>query len=107
MKLTELLSATASVAVETPAGELRVRYRPSAYTDEMVSRITSGQITVDQLITEVVESWDLEDDNGNALQISDEVLAQIPVHLKGGISDAILEDLYPNRKPAARSGSFS
>lgn len=108
--------------VTIPFGDdvLTVVYRPSAINAIQEARELEdrekGQVLRSQArsLAEVIASWDVVDEEGQPLPVSEDVLAALGIDVASKINRAILDDLLPNRQtptsspngstPAASSG---
>lgn len=101
--------------VKVPFGDdtLTLTYKPSAVNAKQEARELEerekGQHLLAQAksLAEIVESWDVTDDKGKPLPVSEEVLAGLGLDVTSKLTRAILDDLLPNRtQPAvSRNGS--
>lgn len=86
------------------AGDLKVVYRPNSMTTDAVSQITAAMSDPEKqtdglfvMIAGMLESWDLEDDNGEVIPVSDEkrLRAEVPMGVFGKIFTAMRQDQNP------------
>lgn len=96
-------SRTVTVTLPDGLGDVTVTYKaptaqstaaaladPSATPIEKLARDLAGQIEV----------WDVVDDAGNAVRPTYDVLSQIDIGILNVIATAIIEHIYPPKKPA-------
>lgn len=101
--------------VKVPFGDdsLSLTYRPSAINavqeareleEREKGRHLQAQATS---LAEIITSWDILDDEGQPLPVSEEVIATFGLDVVSKVTRAILDDLLPNRTtaPDSRNGS--
>lgn len=82
-------------------GELNLVYIPGALTpeveDEVVKALSEpGQGKfITQFLSELIESWDLLDDDDNPIPCTPEGLRPVPIPFLGNVLDKIKEDMNP------------
>jgi hypothetical protein len=101
--------------VKVPFGDdtLTLVYKPSAVNAVQEARELEDRAEGRHLLSqarslaEIVISWDVEDDSGQALPVSEDVLGALGLDVTSKITRAILDDLLPNRTtaPDSRNGS--
>jgi len=94
----------------TPERTDRIRYLVDLMSDDDVEdseRPTQAEAWADML--DIIERWDITDDEGNELPVTEEVIATVPTPVLGVILEVIMEDARPSQKRPRRSrgGSFS
>lgn len=92
ISLRKLLEDRAEVTVNTPAGPLRVAYRPGRLTLRMVMALQEGIADLPAALAELVADWDLLDDAGQPIPVTPEVAAGLPLWLIRVILEAIVQD---------------
>lgn len=113
IKLSALTADRRTVTVPFGDESLTLVYHPSAINAVQEARELEdrekGQHLLAQArsLAEIIASWDLQDDEGKRVPVSEEVLAQLGLDVTGALTRAILDDLLPNRTtaPASRNGS--
>jgi hypothetical protein len=108
MKLSQFRSKTRKITVEFEGEKFAVEYKPVAITPSFNERFLSDDVKVSTYlvayIVEVVDSWELTDDDGIPLALTMEVVANIPTILLDAIFGAINEDIRPKE---TKKGSFA
>lgn len=111
MKLADIRSETRVTIIGFAAGDLKVTYRPNAFTADVADRINSAVAdpkqqtdAMFQMVSEVLVEWDLEGDDGQVIAVTDaaRLRAEVPMQVFGRIFAGIQEDQDPG-KAAARS----
>ena len=101
--------------INFPVGDdtLRIVYKPSTINakQEIIEREMRDQrlflgAMAKSLATMIVD-WDLQDDAGNQVPITEEVLGELGIDVLRRLQQAIMEDLLPNQRPAENSPSTS
>lgn len=97
MKLANLKNRTKQISVEFAGETLTITYLPSRITPEL-----AGQEDISAALAEIIERWDLLDDDSEAYPISKETLEKLPVDFLAAVLAAIIGDAVPNvPKPKA------
>lgn len=109
MKLASLTGGTRTVQVPVPATEegsqdetVTVTYRPGALTLETVERIgslsSSGSeaSAIVEVFASVLESWDIETEDGQYLGVDPAAIKKVPVRFLFEIFSIITEDARPD-----------
>jgi hypothetical protein len=101
--------------VRVPFGDdaLTVTYRPSAINAVQESRELEDRekgrhlLAQAKSLAEIIVSWDLVDDDGQAVPVGEDVVATLGLDVVSKLTRGILEDLLPNRATAtdSRNGS--
>lgn len=105
IKLSDLKKKSRRITLEVLGEPLAVEYRPGAITPELMSRL--GDTPFVQLIPEVVSWWDLLDDDGEMLAISEETLTRDGFsEMNKAIAGAILDDIANPTMPKPPISSF-
>lgn len=101
--------------VRVPFGEdaLTLTYKPSAVNAVQEARELEerekGQHLLAQArsLAELIVSWDVVDEKGKPLPVSEEILGSLGLDVAARLQRAILEDLLPNQTPrtGSRNGS--
>lgn len=92
-----------------PAEKIWVDYRPGELTlqvsDELKAAITTGfdADVAFVLIHRVVAAWDLENDDGSQVGVTEAEIKAVPIAFLGRILQAIEDDVRPNPKRGATS----
>lgn len=104
MRLKDLRSDRKSAIMRWQGEELKLVYDPNGYTPLLESQIKaqvgdgSSPWQADALVSflaGLLHEWDLLDDDGEPLPITEGVLATIPVPVLGEMMLAIGEDMRP------------
>ena len=110
MRLSEIRAETKSLVVPFGAGDLKVVYRPNAYTadvaDQMATTLQEAQrpdgnprqatSAFIEMVTGLLVSWDLEDDGGEVIPIDvDRLRAEVPMPVFGRIFTELQKDMNP------------
>lgn len=101
--------------ITIPFGDdtMALSYRPSAVNAvqearELEERAAGRHLMAQaRSLAEIIISWDVLDDDGQALPVSAEVVAQLGLDVVSKITRAILGDLLPNQTTVAESRNGS
>lgn len=103
-------SRTVTVTLPDELGTVTLTYRPptAESTASLADRLMESKADViarpiDKLardLADVIESWDVTGDDGLPIRPSYEVLKQIDITILNPISAAIIEHIYPPKRPA-------
>jgi hypothetical protein len=115
MKLSNLAPAVRHLEVRVGPGDedvVKVGYRPGALTLEIADKLKElrDDPMADLKVAEVfllplLESWDLQDDDGNVLPVTRESFAKLPIEFLGMMFLEIRTDALPNpQMPATSNG---
>jgi len=115
MKLSHLKAKEATLHVPVPDEEpVAVKYKPGELTVELQDRIRefagSGEDAQGTLafLLPLISWWDIEDDDGNNVPVSDQTMRIMPMAFLGGIITAMFEDALPNAsRPVISDGPSS
>lgn len=113
IRVSALTADRRTVKVSFGDDALTLTYRPSAVNAVQEARELEdrekGQHLMAQArsLAEIVVSWDLQDDDGQPLPVSADVLAPLGLDFTSKVTRAILDDLLPNRTPPATSSNGS
>lgn len=119
MKVSALKAQIRRLWVEVPGEEegstekIWVDYRPGALTlevsEELKDAVQSGFETdvAFSLLRRVLAGWDLQNDEGGQLGVSDAEIKTIPLQFLGKIMQAIEEDSRPNAERDVTSSDSS
>lgn len=91
-------------------GEIRLAYRPYVMTPEFEDELTTYGSKAEGwavLVSKLVASWDLEEEEGKVFPLDAKELVRVPGPILKGLVLAINEDASPNRKSAESSGAGS
>lgn len=86
-----------------------VDYRPGALTlevaDDLKEAVASGfdSDSAFVMVRSVLAGWDLEDDDGSPLGITDEDIKKVPLQFLGLVMQAMEDDSRPNSQRGATS----
>ena len=93
------LTPTVTVRFELPGCdpiEFTVTYRLNVLARKRLQGIMEKDDFVDQLL-DLIERWDLEDDDGTPVPVTKETLEELPMPVLMSIFDAIIEHARPDR----------
>lgn len=112
MKLSAVLADRRTLEIPFETDVLTIVYWPSALTPRTISEAMAqeddnkSQSVVDLLVT-VIDEWDLEDGDGEIVEISPEMLETLPVRFLSDVLTAITADTNPNPTNSGNSGATS
>lgn len=92
---------------------LTITYRPSTVNAVQEAREleerASGRALLAQArsLVESLASWDLQDDDGKPVPITEEIMAGLGLDVTNKLMNAMLDDLLPNRRRAPDSPNGS
>lgn len=106
MRFTDLTTGNERT-VEVPWDDdtVKVRYLPGRLTAELVESVMSARTgsEVSGALASVIVGWDVTDDAGAELEVSEAVLARIPLEFIGSMFQRITK----GEQPAGEASSFS
>jgi len=99
MKLNELKKKRKALSLDTQYGKVNIEYCPVEYTGEVERILAEGKdrpiAALVELLGRVLRQWDIEDDDGQPLPVTEEILMKLPVDLLAVITEKITEDMRP------------
>ncbi len=111
VRLSDLMRDTRTMTLPVGDDVLTVTYRPSGITPETEERLAKlGQdqrlgASMIALLTETLTGWDLVDDKGKPLPITEAQLRKLPMRLLGDLVRAMTEDMRPNASSGGTSAA--
>ncbi len=100
MKLNDLKNKRKVLSLDTQYGKLNIEYCPVEYTGEVERILAEGQnrpiAALVELLGRILKQWDIEDDDGQPLPVTEEMLMKLPVDILVAITEKITEDIRPN-----------
>lgn len=113
IRLSELMRDTRTLTLTVGEDTLTVTYRPGGITPETEDRLESlaqeqrvGQSLI-ALLLDTLTGWDITDDKGKALPVTEAQLRRLPLALLGQLVRAITEDMRPNALSGGTSAATS
>lgn len=110
MQLSKITSARLTLAIPIGDETLNVVYRPQAITLELVDRKEIAQTipgeTLALTLVELIESWDLIDDQGNTYPLTVEAVKRLPVEFVNAVLEVVLREsrLNPTKANSLAGG---
>lgn len=109
MKLSDIRAETKALTIPFQAGDLKVTYRPNAFTADVADKMqaqsedaTQATDSFLEMVVGILESWDLEDDAGEVVPIEKSRLrSEVPVPVFGRIFAEIQKDQTPTEQGKA------
>lgn len=89
IKLSDLQKATRKITIDFQGGSLEVEYRLNVITPAFLN----AKLTLPDQLKQAVVRWDLTDDQGQELSVTEELLNTLPVELQAKINTAIADDM--------------
>lgn len=92
---------------------LSVVYKPSAINAKQEARENEERaegkhiLSAARSLAEIIHAWDLVDDNGKLVPVSEDVLSGLGLDVLRTITREIITDALPNRTTASNSSSTS
>lgn len=116
MKVSALKSRVRTVYVEVPGEDegapperVWVKYRPGELTLEVAENLVEvaenrpDHEAIGALLEPILDSWDLEADDGSQLAVTPDVFRTVPLQFLGLLIQAITDDARPNPQMAGTS----
>jgi len=118
MKLSALLNRRVELSIPVEGGDLKFAHNPSVYTPAFQEQIRSlrGEDDAEtainfycQALPKLIIDWDLEDENGRAMPVTEATVRQIPLDVLNTMLEAITASQRPfeTEKTPGSTGSFS
>lgn len=105
--LNKIKAREVEIALSFDDETLEFFYRPNKLTFEMAEKLDgSGTAANLQALTELISRWNITNDKGKLLPIDEEHLKSLPTQLLGKMTQAIVEDMFPNAPTTETPGSF-
>ena len=92
MELSSLVSGTAECTAKIGEGEINFSYEHGKMTLNYISQIDASFVSMAQVITDVVVSWDITVDD-EPLEINEENVLLLPLEWVNKIFDTIFDDI--------------
>ncbi len=111
MQLSKITSERQELAVAFGEDVLNLVFRPQAVTLELVDRkeqaLSNPGDVLAQTLVDLVESWDLVEDNGATYPLTLAAVRKLPLEFVNGILEAILKEsrLNPTKANSLGDGS--
>lgn len=111
VRLSDLMRDSRTITVPVGDDVLTVTYRPSGITPETEERLAKlGQdqrlgASMIALLSETLAGWDLVDDKGKTLPITEAQLRKLPMRFLGDLVRAMTEDMRPNSSSGGESAA--
>jgi hypothetical protein len=108
LKLSQIRAETKPLVIPFQAGDLKVTYKPNAFTADVADKMTAQAADESQatdafltMVIAIIDSWDLEDDEGNIVPIEMAALRrEVPMPVFGRIFQEIQKDAVPDEGKA-------
>jgi len=103
IRLSALTADRRTIVVQFGEDSLSLTYRPSAFNavqeERELEQRAKGQHLKSQAssLAEIITAWDLVDDDGKPLPVSEAVIATLGLDVVSRLTRAVLDDLLPNR----------
>lgn len=113
LKLSALTADRKTVVVKFDTGSLTLTYRPSAFNALQEARELEDKekgahlLSQARSLCELITDWDLTDDAGKPVPVSEDVMASLGLDVTNALMNALLDELLPNRKKAPDSPNGS
>lgn len=100
MKLSDLTRETKKVTIEIGGQVLEVEYRVNAYTPEVEAELVNAEKkpawTMSRVLSKLVVTWSLEDEDGNMYPVDEAHTEKLPLQFMLNVFQAIAGDMRPN-----------
>lgn len=115
MRLSAMKAIVRTVELTVPGSDgepdesVWIKYKPGELTLETADRLQElveqgkDREVLTTMLVPVLEGWDLQDDDGTELKITEDVLRTVPIQFLGQIVTALTDDARPNPPKAALS----
>lgn len=113
ISITALAANRKTLKIDFDGETLTLTYRPSAINaaqeDREITDKSSGHhvLSIIRSLVETIERWDLVDEAGQTLPISEESLRPLGIDVLNRISTEIIRDSLPNRTTPSTSSNGS
>lgn len=107
MRISDLKNDVRSFVFEYNGTEVKLQYKPSAWTpqveDELRNSETSDKML--EVLSEVISTWDVTEDDGQIFEPSPENLRTLPSAFVVTLIQKIWEDMAPGEVQGSFAGS--
>jgi len=110
VRLSHVRSNRRTFVLTLDGEEMKVTYRPAAYTPALEAGMRAATDTpwqaeeLAKFVASLVEEWELLDDDGSQLDASVEVCQTLPVTFLAAVVGGIGEDMKPGEAGAPSGG---
>src|SRR6266516_5729883 len=92
----QIASNTARVTLVYGANTITIEYYPDHLTGKMRAEIEAGATTDDQVLIQLIKSWDVYEDDEQTVMFPIERMAEFGLKFKQRVIEAIVLDYAPN-----------
>ena len=111
IRLSDLAAKTRTVTVDFEGTPIEVTYLPGRMTMATQQRLQkSTELPAGKanrelatILAELVAGWDVTDDNGAPLPVTEELVRQLPLRFVTALTTELFEDINPNEGKIASS----
>lgn len=89
IKLSDLQKRTRTIKVKFQGDELTVKYKMNIITPAFLAE----KLEIGAQLAQVIESWDLLDEEGNQIAITAELFETLPTQFQADVMVAITDDM--------------
>jgi len=95
MKLSAYLGKTRRIQIDIDGEALNVEYRPNVVTPVFLDSLEglSNRESVHKQVCQAVQTWDLLDDSGQPVPITEEILRTLPTQFTVKVLNSIVTDM--------------
>lgn len=92
----QIASNTASVTLQFGADTITIVYYPNKLTDKMVAEINAGLTNDNQLLEDLIKSWDVYEDDEHTVMFPLNRINEFGIPFKQQVAEAIGQHMRPN-----------
>lgn len=98
--LSDLVSKTRQIVVKYDGEDVAITYAPGKLTPASVNA-QEGRQNLEIVLAETLLAWDVLDEKGKPLPVTQETLSAMPTRFLWALIDGVNEDIRPNGRRAA------
>lgn len=103
----QIAAKEASVTLSFGADTITIIYYPNKLTEKMVAEIESGVTKDNDMLAELIKSWDVYEDDEHTVMFPLDRINEFGLKFKQDVAVAIGEAMRPNTVPTQMNGNGS
>lgn len=90
IKLSDLQNKTRKIVIDFRGEKVELEYFVNIVTPSFLKQ----ELSPSEQLAKMLKRWDIEDENGNEIPVSMDVIDSMPYTLQGEMSKRIIEDMH-------------